>query len=376
MKKFFTLLLSFTVFIAAYSQPVVISQIYGGGGNANASYQNDYIELFNPTNNSISLAGYAVQYAGATGTTWDVVNLTGNIPARGYYLIQLSSNAAVGSTLPMANATGTINLAAAGGKVALTNTITPLLGSCSLGTTVVDFVGYGAANCFFGTGAAPGPSNNTTAVTRNSAGTINTDNNATDFTTAAANPRNSAIILPVSLLSFTVSTKNNNIVFNWKTATETNTNRFEIEQSTNGKDFTTIATVAAAGNSSVEKSYAYTGNINPVTTYYRLKMIDADGKSTTSAIVKIAASKNGFALGNVYPVPAKNKVTVEWNSNHTSATTISIIDVNGRTVRTANVQAVTGFNQFVLDIQTLNAGQYFIRLKSETNQAQTIITKQ
>lgn len=376
MKRIFTLVLCLVVVVAGKSQGVVISQIYGGGGNAGAMYRNDYIELFNPTNISVNLSSYAVQYTSTMGDTWQITPLTGSIPAFSYYLIQEAQGAGGTMPLPSPNATGTITMSATAGKVALTNTTTMLSGACPLNATVVDFVGFGGTtDCSFGTGPAPAPSN-TMAILRKGSGTTNTDNNSTDFTTGTPTPRNSAVILPVQLLSFTASAKNTSIVFNWKTVTETNTSHFEIEQSTDGNNFTIVATVAAAGNSAVEKSYSYTGSLNNTTTYYRLKMIDADGKFTISSIVKIATSKNGFSLGNVYPVPAKNNVTIEWNSNHTGTTSITVTDVSGRTIRSANVQAVQGFNQFVLDVQSLNAGQYFIRLKNDMNQVQTIITKQ
>lgn len=186
----------------------------------------------------------------------------------------------------------------------------------------------------------------------------------------------SVIILPVQLISFSAVPTGNHVMFNWKTASEIHTSRFEIEQSTNGRDFTTLATIAAAGNSTVEKSYSYTGSLNVATTYYRLKMIDTDGKFTTSSILKLITSKNGFALGNVYPVPAKNTVTIEWNSNRAGTTSIVVADISGRTIRNANVQAAEGFNQFILDVQSLPAGQYFIRLKNEMNQVQTTIIRQ
>ena len=67
---------------------VVISQIYGGGGNSGATYTHDFIELFNPNTEPVSLAGWSVQYASATGTVWQRTELTGTIPAGGYYLVQ------------------------------------------------------------------------------------------------------------------------------------------------------------------------------------------------------------------------------------------------------------------------------------------------
>src|SRR5213078_2158521 len=69
---------------------VVISQVYGGGGNAGATYKNDFIELFNRTSNPVDVTGWTVQYNSATGTLgWSgKTPLSGTIPAGGYYLIQ------------------------------------------------------------------------------------------------------------------------------------------------------------------------------------------------------------------------------------------------------------------------------------------------
>ena len=68
---------------------VVISQIYGGGGNSGARYKNDFIELYNPTNQDIDLNGWQIQYASKTGSFGsNNTNLEGRIKAHSYYLIQ------------------------------------------------------------------------------------------------------------------------------------------------------------------------------------------------------------------------------------------------------------------------------------------------
>ena len=68
---------------------VVISQVYGGGGNTGSFYKNDFIEIFNRGAASVSLNGYSVQYASATGSSWQVTNLTNVSLSPGqYYLIQ------------------------------------------------------------------------------------------------------------------------------------------------------------------------------------------------------------------------------------------------------------------------------------------------
>lgn len=171
---------------------VVISQIYGGGGNSGATYTHDFIELFNASASSVDLTGWSVQYASATGSSWSVTALSGSIAPGGYYLIQQAAGAGGTTPLPTPDATGSIALSATAGKVALVNTTTALSAACPTGEAIIDFVGFGgAANCFEGSGPAPAPSN-TTAIIRLGDGAVDTDNNATDFVVGAPNPRNSA----------------------------------------------------------------------------------------------------------------------------------------------------------------------------------------
>lgn len=168
-----------------------ISQVYGGGGNSGATYTHDFIELFNAGTSAINLAGWSVQYASSTGTTWQVTNLSGSIGAGQYYLIQEAQGAGGTTPLPTPDAIGTIAMSATNGKVALANVTTALSGGCPLGATVIDFVGFGSANCFEGSAAAPVLSN-TTAALRAGAGCTDTDDNAADFTAVAPTPRNTA----------------------------------------------------------------------------------------------------------------------------------------------------------------------------------------
>ena len=72
---------------------IVISQIYGGGGNANAQYKNDFIELFNPGTDSVSINGWSVQYASSAGTTWSTTPINGKIGPGAYFLIQEAAGA-------------------------------------------------------------------------------------------------------------------------------------------------------------------------------------------------------------------------------------------------------------------------------------------
>ena len=196
MKKIITLLFVLASF-QSFSQSVVISQVYGGGGNSGSTYINDFIELFNPTAAPISLNGWSVQYNSATSTTttWQITNLPNVTLQPGqYFLIQEAAGAGGTTALPTPDATGTIALSATAGKVVLVTNTTAFAIQCP-SAGVLDLVGFGTtANCFEGAGPTPPPAN-ATAVLRAANGCTDANNNATDFTVGAPNPRNTASTL-------------------------------------------------------------------------------------------------------------------------------------------------------------------------------------
>lgn len=199
-RQLFTLALAVALLVApgarSASSDMVVSQLFAGGGNANAPYANDFVELFNRGGTTVGLSSWSIQYASSSGTTWQVTGLSGTVPPGGRYLVQLASAAAVGAPLPTPDATGTSNLAVSGGKVALVRGSTPLAcgasaGSCSADPLVADLIGYGSATDYEGGGPAPAISN-TTAALRAGDGCTDTDANSSDFSAAAPTPRNSS----------------------------------------------------------------------------------------------------------------------------------------------------------------------------------------
>jgi len=176
------------------SPDVVVSQVFAGGGNSGAPFANDFVELFNRGSTSVDVGGWTIQYASASGSTWQSTALSGSIAPGRHYLVQLASAAAVGAVLPSPDATGTTNLAVSGGKVAVVRDATALTcgassGSCAGVTSIADLVGYGTASDHEGTAAAPAI-DNTTAAVRAADGCTDTDANGADFTTATPTPRN------------------------------------------------------------------------------------------------------------------------------------------------------------------------------------------
>ena len=173
---------------------VVISQVYGAGGNANALMRNDYVELFNKGAAPVSLTGYSLQYASTVGTSWtNSLALSGTIQANKYFLVQLASGGSAGTVLPTPDQTGTINMAAGAGKIVLlSSTTAPTAGTVCPTTNVVDIVGYGSGtNCFEGSGPTATISISLAAF-RGSGGCTDTNSNSADFATGAPAPRNSA----------------------------------------------------------------------------------------------------------------------------------------------------------------------------------------
>lgn len=193
------LLLTLSVPVLAQSTSVVISQIYGGGGNAGAPLRADFVELFNRSDKAIDLTGWTIQYASASGATWDRTDLSGTLQPGQYYLVQ-ESLGSVGASLPAPDAIGGINLSASSGKVVLVAGNALLSGSFPVGSQIIDFVGYGNANASEGSPAEA--LNNITALLRRSNGCTDTDHNAADFVSGAPTPRNRASSLnPCSVSS-------------------------------------------------------------------------------------------------------------------------------------------------------------------------------
>jgi uncharacterized repeat protein (TIGR01451 family) len=186
---------------------LVITQIYPGGGLTNASFTNDFIEIFNSGSTTVDFAAtpYSVQFLSTGAATWVKTDLTTKTIAPGqYFLIQGASGGAVGNPLPSPDATGTINLTSTTpGKVALVLATTLLVGNCPgddgstpfnpVSGSIVDFVGYGgtattANHCY--EGAGPAPFSTTTDQNRRStirtSSCTDTNVNSADF----SNPTN------------------------------------------------------------------------------------------------------------------------------------------------------------------------------------------
>jgi hypothetical protein len=189
------------------SRPVVISQVYGGGGSVSSLYIQDYVELHNLSSDTQVLSGWSLQYASATGSAW-VVKALGSIVLQpgGYWLVAMSAMGPAGMSLPPPDYSGgtLISMSSTAGKVALCSSTTALSGTCPGDTSIVDLVGYGTTtNCYEGTGPT-GSTSTLLAAFRRQAGCQDGDQNALDFEVLSPSPRNSAS--PAQLCGYATST--------------------------------------------------------------------------------------------------------------------------------------------------------------------------
>lgn len=166
--------------------------------------------------------------------------------------------------------------------------------------------------------------------------------------------------LPVNSLTFNVSKVSGANLLQWSTGAETNTRYFEVQQSANGRDFNTIATVNASGNSSTARSYQYTDNsaalLSTTVTYYRLKITDINGSYSYSDVVLIKNNKG--VLVTVYPNPAKDQVIINVTDKALMNTTAQLSDVSGKLLQNVLIkQTVTNIN-----ISQYQKGVYLLRM--------------
>jgi hypothetical protein len=367
----FFVLFSITCFVYAQkADHVVIAEVYGGGGNSGAYYDEDYIILYNPTSTSVDLSSWSVQYAPSTSSNWLTTTLSGTISAGSYYAIGEHEGSS-GNSLPFTpDVTDSHSLATSDGKVALADNVTafstndPQTDDNS--AHLIDFVGYGGANSYEGSAAAPSPSN-TESIRRldnrgnqtygtNGSG-WDTNDNGNDF--YIATPDNSNPPLPVELSTFTAKANKLGVQLNWSTATEVNNYGFNVErrpETGNGnaaESWVKVGFVKGNGNSNSPKSYSFVDN-NPLTgtVEYRLKQIDNDGSFEYSNKVEIKFnSPRQYHLSDNYPNPFNPVTTIKYSVAKKSLVSLKVYDILGRKVKT-------------LEKNKLNPGKYTIRFHS------------
>lgn len=173
------------------------------------------------------------------------------------------------------------------------------------------------------------------------------------------------LALPIYLNSFTAIQENDKTILNWVTLAESNNNYFTIEKSNTGYAFEDIAHINGAGNSNEVLHYTYTDESkNNVTTYYRLKQTDYDGKFTYSNTIFINITAQTSTKFIVYPNPAKNELKINGAPLFVKST-IVITNALGQIIFTSQH---TNSSINTIDISQFETGQYVIQIDNQKQQ--------
>lgn len=184
--------------------------------------------------------------------------------------------------------------------------------------------------------------------------------------------------LPVTLINWNAAYTNNNIALKWTTTTERNASHFIIERSFDGTEYSDIAMLFAVGNSDINNDYAYNDKVpegNSGIIYYRLKMVDMDGRYKTSdiRIVRIGKSAEGVKI-LAYPNPVVSDVRItipqSWQGKQIS---YQLTNSNGQIIKSYTVQYASQTE--VIAMSQVPAGMYIMRVTNGNETAAQSVVK-
>ncbi len=180
--------------------------------------------------------------------------------------------------------------------------------------------------------------------------------------------------LPLVLTSFGGTCNNNEILLHWQTQQEINTATFEIENSSDAIQWNVLASVAAAGNSAAVKNYQHKLTATEKN-YYRLKMIDADGKFTYSKVITVNCNNNKWNV-KLYPNPATDRIELALNNIKKDRVQIIIHNAAGQLVWQQMAVITNGNAKVIIPVTALGGGVYYLLVDDETNKQTIPFSKQ
>ncbi len=166
-------------------------------------------------------------------------------------------------------------------------------------------------------------------------------------------------VLPLSLINFTAQKVKLNVQLAWQTSQEVNTSYFAVEKSSNGISFNTFQTVTANGSSNTIQFYSAT-DANPYTgtSWYRLKMVDKDGRFAYSSTIPVTYSVNSLLTVNPNPVTDRLNIWLQAGSN--SKSTLQLTDINGRVLLSKQLSLTSGANSLSIPVGQYAKGTYLL----------------
>jgi hypothetical protein len=170
--------------------------------------------------------------------------------------------------------------------------------------------------------------------------------------------------LPVELLSFSGDCNEGEVALSWQTATEHNSDYFEVEKSRDGMNWQVLTTVDAAGSSTELLNYGTTdANAMEGNNYYRLTQVDIDGTTKVYDVINVSCSRTGKGYFSAYPNPSNKSFQVILNDkNLVGSGTLSVKDTKGSDLLNRMVEVKPGINMFSVSDLNLAPGVYYIQI--------------
>jgi G8 domain len=181
----------------------------------------------------------------------------------------------------------------------------------------------------------------------------------------------SSSVLPINFEYFTGRRQNENHQLSWKLNCENGSDHFEIERSTDGNNFKNIGTVAI--NNGCLTAFNFS-DISPIAgkNYYRLKLINVNGRASFSNIILLLNQKDGFELVGLFPNVVKTTAVLNVSSANKGRIDVNVLDGQGRLIQQLTSDLISGLNQIDMNFSSLAAGGYFVKVVSENGDEQNI----
>ena len=188
-------------------------------------------------------------------------------------------------------------------------------------------------------------------------------------------------VLPVNMISFTGNINDKLVRLNWQTSQENNSSYYEVQRSSNGSNYEPISTITTNGNTSTLSTYQekddlffYTGKV----VYYRLKMVDTDGKFKFSKVLVIKINTaTTINILKAWPLPFNSQLTAGYSSDLSGEIKINITHMNGSRVASSAATVQKGYNSISINqAQTIPSGTYLLTITSNGKSESIKVVKQ
>ncbi len=374
---------------------LIINQVYGGGGQSALGYKYDYVELINTSSVAVAYPNVYLFVGFYSGSHTTVTVPAVTIPSKGFYLIRFAGSPSNLGTDLTTQDFDAGNVALPGGNsgddavgVVMLYSVNPNNPiSCNVTTGLLDKVSYGGflwTNCFEGSPSYLFTDGTHALERRVFEGYVqDSDNNYSDFTLVAPNPRNSdSTPLPVQLVNVdAVFTSMHSVQITWNTASEIDNYGFAVERrSGSNTEFAELPGSFEKGHGTTVESHEYSyidGSAAAGVAYqYRIKQIDLIGSVHYSEVFNVAEDPTAIAAQNTiakefslqqnYPNPFNPSTMIAFTVKQSGTATLRVYNTLGQEVgELFNEDAQAGVRYALrFDAARLSSGIYLARLES------------